>query len=242
MFASSRRLGSTRGDLFVLSMSHPNEELARTIRHCADLLIERSINPTTRSSALALAEALEVQLDRGEKATLQNRTQRFVAQVSAAARAGSISDGAAFDGFLESPYSGIANALAPKRVEYRRTGDRVTATIELGTALEGRPGRAHGGAVAAVFDDVMGALQHIIGRNGYTRSLTVSYLAPFPTDTPVTIVAACVDHDAGRFTIEASATVDDRTVATASAVFTEVSIEMWSGADRHETPSVIQDE
>lgn len=209
-------------------MTQQKNDLASAIHRAADLLIERDLDDSTlRQAQVSVNEAIAT-LQAGQPLSEEDRTNRFVAQMSAEAHLDAIDDGAIFVGFDESPYSGSANALSPAHVEYRRVGQTVRAHVILGTALEGRPGRAHGGAVAAVFDDAMGALQLIIGRNGFTRTLATTYLAPFPTIEEVIIVAECTHVEDSRFTIEATATASGRTVATATGVFTQIAVDRWS--------------
>ena len=74
----------------------------------------------------------------------------------------------------------------------------------------------------------MGALQQIIGRNGYTHSLTTVYHAPFPTDIEVSIQVECTNVVEPRFTIEATASVEDRLIASSTGVFVEIDIDRWS--------------
>ena len=208
-------------------MSPNNDALASALHRLADLLIERDIDDDLAVESLQTIERLEERFETRPERTLDERSLHFATQMASYLGTEPIVDGERFGSFDESPYSGNRNALSPRNVEYRRVGDTIEATILLGTALEGRPGRAHGGAVAAVFDDVMGALQHIIQRNGYTRTLHTRFLAAFPTDRPVTITASCVDVSGDRFTIEAEARVDDRIVASAEGVFTQIDIARW---------------
>lgn len=201
--------------------------LASALHHLADLLIEREVTDDVAAAAVHVINDLRRTFELGAERSLADRSAHFVSQMSVHGDTEKIEHGETFASFTESPYSGTQNALAPREVTYRRLDDTVEATIVLGTALEGRPGRAHGGAVAAVFDDVMGALQHVIQRNGYTRTLHTTYAAPFPTDREVTLVAECVEVDGDRFTIDATATADGRVVATARGVFTEIDIDRW---------------
>jgi len=209
-------------------MTHPNEDIAAAIHRAADLLIERDLSDNHRAAARDLLASLVETLENGEPLSVADRTDRFVQQMSVHGRSGDISDGDTFPSFIESPYSGSINALAPPQAIYRREGQTVRASVVLGTALEGRPGRAHGGAVAAIFDDAMGALQHIIGRNGYTHSLTTVYHAPFPTDVEVSMHVECTDVVGPRFTIEATASVKDRLIASSTGVFVEIDVDRWA--------------
>lgn len=209
-------------------MTQERDKLAAALHLAADLLIERDLDETKLRRARELVADAVSELQSGQPVSLEGRSDRFVSQMGALANRDPIEDGATFAAFDESPYSGSGNALAPRHLEYRRVGQTVHATVLLGTALEGRPGRAHGGAIAAVFDDTMGALQLIIGRNGYTRTLTTTYLAAFPTAEEVVIVAACTQVSGSSFTVEATASVDERPVATAVGVFTEIAVDRWN--------------
>jgi len=205
-------------------MTHPNEDLAAALRHISDLLIERDMSDNDRETAQRLAASLVETLEAGEPVDIDVRTRRFDRQMSIYGRSTEIADGAVFDSFSESPCSGSSNALAPRQVIYRRHGQTVVASVVLGTALQGRPGRAHGGAVAAVFDDAMGALQRVIRRNGFTQSLTTKYHAAFPTNDEVSILVECTDVSAPHFTVEATASFNDRIVASATGLFVEIDI------------------
>ncbi len=211
-----------------LHMTHPNTEIATQLHRVSDLLIERDLSDAARTKIQKLAQELVEVMETGAPISLAERTERFVKQMSVTSAAAPISDGDVFPSFLESPYSGSINALAPQRITYRRDGEAVAASVQLGTALEGRPGRAHGGAIAAVFDDAMGAMQRIIGRNGYTRSLTTVYHAPFPTDVEVAIRVICTGVDGPLFTIEATAMTGDRLVASATGTFVEIDVDRWT--------------
>jgi acyl-coenzyme A thioesterase PaaI-like protein len=126
-------------------------------------------------------------------------------------------DGEAVVHFAECPVSGRANPLAPE-VEVWRRGDGVRARVVLGPAFEGAPGRAHGGAVAAVFDDVMGFLATVHAVPTYAGELTIRYLAPTPLDEQLDFTAWVSERRARTMTTEARAVHRGKTVAEASCV------------------------
>lgn len=102
-------------------------------------------------------------------------------------------------------------------------GDEVTATVTLQRAHEGAPGRAHGGIVAAVFDDVLGYLLSIRGIPAFTGELTVRYLAPTPIGQPLAFRSRIVDRTGRKVQAEATAHgVDDTLIATGQGLFIEV--------------------
>lgn len=111
-------------------------------------------------------------------------------------------------------------------VEVHREDEEAVADVSLGWAWEGAPGRAHGGIVSAIFDDVLGYLLTFLKQPAYTGELTVRYLAPTPIDAPLRFRARVVTIEGRKIDAEASAhRVDDagRTagdpVATATARF-----------------------
>ena len=59
-----------------------------------------------------------------------------------------------------------------------RTGDEAVVEVALGPAFEGAPGQAHGGVVAALFDEVMGLALSVTGSLAFTGKLAVTYQAP----------------------------------------------------------------
>ena len=134
-------------------------------------------------------------------------------------------DGEVFDAFALSPFSGTENPLRPTHLRYERVGDEIHAEMIAGLAYEGATDRCHGGLTAAVFDDLMGALQRIVGHYGYTRTLEVVYLGRVPVDDTVNFIARLESVDERTFTMTGEAIHDGETVATSTAVFSSVDFE-----------------
>jgi acyl-coenzyme A thioesterase PaaI-like protein len=61
----------------------------------------------------------------------------------------------------------------------------VETTLVCGSDHEGGPGVAHGGWVAATFDEVTGHVTLLSGRLAVTGALSVSYLKPVPIERPL---------------------------------------------------------
>ena len=59
-------------------------------------------------------------------------------------------------------------------------GRRDRGVVTLGAAHEGAPGRAHGGIVAGLFDDVFGFVLGVIQQPAFTGELKVRYERPTP--------------------------------------------------------------
>lgn len=135
-----------------------------------------------------------------------------------------IADGEPVSHFDECFVSGPWNPMGIA-VEVTRDGDEAVASVELGPAFEGAPGRSHGGIVAAVFDDVLGYLLTLRHTPGFTGELTVRYLAATPIGQPLQFRARVVEVDGRKLhaTGEAYALTAEGErgdpVATASGLF-----------------------
>ena len=99
---------------------------------------------------------------------------------------------------------GRANPLAPP-AHYAIVARRLSGTVTLCTPHQSRPGFAHGGMVAALFDDMLGALQLSGEIRGPTAQLSVRYVRPVPVNTPLDLEAR-IDGIEGR-KIRASGTI-----------------------------------
>jgi acyl-coenzyme A thioesterase PaaI-like protein len=127
-------------------------------------------------------------------------------------------DGDSVGTFPDCVVSGDANPMGAG-VRFHREGEEAVARIVLGSAFEGAPNRVHGGVVAAVFDDLMGFVLHIVSTPAYTGELTVRYLAPTPVRTELEFRARLRDREGRKLFIDAEARVDGEIVATASGLF-----------------------
>jgi acyl-coenzyme A thioesterase PaaI-like protein len=108
-------------------------------------------------------------------------------------------------------------------------GDEVVAQVILRRAFEGAPGRAHGGIVAAAFDDVTG---FVIGQNGepaFTGELTVRYVAPVPVERPLEMRARMDGRERRKLFISGEARDGDTVVATCHAIYITVDPNRFAG-------------
>lgn len=128
-----------------------------------------------------------------------------------------------------SGWSGSINAIAPPmRIEVaERAGEPVmVGRVRLSRLREGPPGSAHGGVVAGLFDEVMGAASRLAGRpGGLTGRLTVRYRHRTPLDTDLRFTAWIHDDRPTRTVVRAEVDAmpgDDsgpRVTASAEAFF-----------------------
>ncbi len=140
--------------------------------------------------------------------------------------AGSIMGGL---GFEDRAVGGHANPTSVD-VRVRYEGDEVVADVVLRRAFEGAPGRAHGGIVAAAFDDVTGFVIGTLQEPAFTGELTVRYLAPVPVDEPLEIRARLDGSERRKLFISADATHRDEVVAMCRAIYIKVDPSRFAGA------------
>lgn len=128
-------------------------------------------------------------------------------------------DGSRIDHFPDCVISGHANPLGVAIVVHRE-GDEAVARVSLGPAFEGAPGRAHGGVVAGIFDDVLGNVLTIIEQPAFTAELTVRYLAPTPLGVELEYRGRLVRREGRKLWIEGECHAPDGTlVASAAGLF-----------------------
>jgi acyl-coenzyme A thioesterase PaaI-like protein len=130
-------------------------------------------------------------------------------------------DGAVLDHFPDCVVSGRANPLGIG-ISVHREGDDAVARVVLGAAFEGAPGRAHGGVVAAIFDDTLGFVLDIVDVPAYTGRLSVSYLAPTPVHEEIEFRARLRHREGRKLLLESEATVAGVRIAEAEGLFVAI--------------------
>jgi len=123
--------------------------------------------------------------------------------------------------FDHSPMLGRANPLAPP-VELWADGDVMRGRVTFGSAYEGPPGCAHGGYVAAAFDEVLGSTQSLAGRPGMTGRLTIHYRSPTPLHTELRFAARVVDVSGRKTFTEGTLHAGDRLCAEGEGLFVAI--------------------
>lgn len=132
--------------------------------------------------------------------------------------------------FVECVVSGPANPMGIA-MQVRREGDRAVADVTFGAAFEGAPNRAHGGAVAAVMDDIMGYVLAIQVTPAYTGHMGISYRAPTPVAQPLVATAWMASRDGRKLTMEGTLTDGDgQLIAKADGLFIAIPPERFGDA------------
>lgn len=116
-------------------------------------------------------------------------------------------------------------ALGPQLAE---DGDVVRGTVRLGVHHQGVPGVAHGGALAALADEVGGSVLLVLGERFVTANLSLDYVAPVLIGEELDLVASLVRSEDRKRWVEVAMTRGGATVAVARLLFVTVEIQHFA--------------
>jgi len=139
-------------------------------------------------------------------------------------------DGAFVDMFDDSPVSGSANPLAIG-LKIARFSDHVIGRVTLSPGWQGAPGRSHGGVVAALVDEVLGAMLPVLQVVAFTGELSLRYEASCPMDVPLEFTARQTGADGRKLYLECVGVSDEGTFVTAKATFIQVDLSIFEGEE-----------
>jgi acyl-coenzyme A thioesterase PaaI-like protein len=129
--------------------------------------------------------------------------------------------------FTDCIVTGPANPMGVA-AQTLRDGDDAVLRCTLGDAFEGAPGRAHGGMVAALFDEAMGFVLSINSTPAFTGRLTVTYRAPVPIGVPLEFRARLTDRQGRKLLMAGEARHGDVLLAQAESLFVAVDPERFA--------------
>jgi len=136
--------------------------------------------------------------------------------------------GVPIESYDDRPFSGKASPWGVD-LEVHHRGDAVEAELTLGAAHEGAPGRAHGGIVAGLFDDVFGFMLGVLQVPAFTGELKVRYKRPTPLHRRLRCTGALDRRDGRKLWITGDLVdlgdltePDGLVVATATGLFITV--------------------
>ena len=125
------------------------------------------------------------------------------------------------DFFPSSPVIGFANPVAPPVVVEAVEGElRGTAFFDY--QYEGPPTCVHGGVIAMVFDELLGAANIMAGTPAMTGTLTIKYRKPTPLRTPLRLEARCLGKDGRKVRTYGAIYNGDVLTAEAEGIFVEL--------------------
>jgi acyl-coenzyme A thioesterase PaaI-like protein len=129
--------------------------------------------------------------------------------------------GDAQDFFPTSPVIGFANPVAPP-VVVEAVDDGLVGSAWFDYQYEGPPTCVHGGVIAMVFDEMLGAANILAGNPGMTGTLTIRYRKPTPLRTPLRLEARFVGRDGRKIRTTGAIYHGDVLTAEAEGVFIEL--------------------
>ena len=120
-----------------------------------------------------------------------------------------------------SPFIGRANPVAlPLLMDFGTDG--VEARPTFSTLYEGPPGCLHGGYIAGIFDEALGAAQTFAGQAGMTGRLTIHYRSPTPLQTELHLRAWLESVSGRKIVCKGTLHAGDRLCAEADGLFIAV--------------------
>ncbi|WP_026303070.1 PaaI family thioesterase [Jongsikchunia kroppenstedtii] len=139
------------------------------------------------------------------------------------------------------PHSPVCMGCGPQnssglQLEVYRDADHVYADHSFTEKHAGGPGLAHGGAISAACDDIMGFTLWIAGAPAVTRTLTVKYRRPVPLHVPVRLTAWIDESTDQILHIGATGTVEGETYFSATGEFVKVGLAHFQ---RYADPSIV---
>src|SRR5579871_3978451 len=132
-------------------------------------------------------------------------------------------------GFSDRAVAGLSNPTSID-IEVHFEDAEVVAEVVLRKVFEGAPGRAHGGIVAAAFDDVTGYVIGFLREPAFTGELTVRYVAPVPVEERLEMRARLERRDGRKLFITSEAKHGEQVVATCKATYITVDPNRFAGA------------
>lgn len=208
--------------------SDPRARAAAALRRLGHALMGHEADPALLGRVAEAADRVVADLEAGpprQRDLLELKRRMFDQEVAEGERVSHFDEC-----FVSGPWNPMGIAM-----EVVREGEEAVASVELGPAFEGAPGRSHGGIVAAIFDDVLGYLLTLRHTPGFTGELTVRYLAPTPISQPLQFRARVVAVDGRKLRVagEAYALTPEGErgdpVATASGLFITIDLSRIRG-------------
>ncbi|MGZ6957653.1 MAG: PaaI family thioesterase [Acidimicrobiia bacterium] len=160
-----------------------------------------------------LAEQLVARLD-----ATPRRDRMALMQAAREKHGGTFPVGVGAGGFNDRAVAGLANP-AGVDIQVEPGGADVLAHVLFRKGFEGPPGRAHGGMIAAAFDDVTGFIIGRIGQPAFTGELTVRYVGPTPIETPLVMTARLDGQERRKLFISGELISDGVVTATCKAIY-----------------------
>ncbi|WP_419925605.1 PaaI family thioesterase [Candidatus Poriferisocius sp.] len=119
------------------------------------------------------------------------------------------------------PYSPIIGRLNPASppAEFWAEGDEVHGRMNLSPVFAGPPGMVHGGIIAMVFDELLGVVNVVNDKGGYTGTLKVVYRRPTPLLKDITLRGWPTGGEGRKLHVSGEMVCEGTVTATAEGIF-----------------------
>jgi acyl-coenzyme A thioesterase PaaI-like protein len=203
--ASALELARVLGDRVLAPDAIPPEAFAlvEAARDLVDAVVGTDVPPAARAAAAEELTAITARLREQRREPVILLVRHDDGRIENLSQAG----------------GGRLNPQAPRLVFVDLSPGEVVATCTLTAAHGGPPGKAHGGIVAGLLDEVLGVAAMVAGGAGLTAGLDVRYRAATPYDEPLTITARLTGRDGRKGVATGEIRAGDTVTAEATAVF-----------------------
>ncbi|WP_433359791.1 PaaI family thioesterase [Streptosporangium sp. CA-115845] len=192
---------------------------AATLRRLTERFLCHDVDDEALDELAATLDGLTGQLAAGAP------RRRSFAEIVTEPDAPEIADGGVVDHYDQCFVTGAAHP-AGLAATVRRRGGAIELRTRIPVTFEGMPGYAHGGVLAAVFDDLIGLMTGRVERvPAPTVQLEVTFRRPVPLDTPVCFRAELTGADGRKRTVTVSAWVGETLHATATGILVVLTAE-----------------
>jgi len=134
--------------------------------------------------------------------------------------------------FEDSAFSGRSNPMATN-ARFWVDNDVAHMVVIFDAVTEGAHDRVHGGVVAGLFDELVGAMISSLREPAFTVQLNVRFREGTPLGVPVEGTARITGRDGRRISLTAEMHSGEHVVAEAEALFLTVNPEQFGGPGRH---------
>ncbi len=118
-----------------------------------------------------------------------------------------------------SPIQGLCNPMSQRFVINLAPGGRAHGSGSFPGCNAGPPGCAHGGLIAALFDELLSVAAIAAGRSGFTARLAIDYLAPTPHGRDVQFSSKLARTEGRKAYVEGEIRDGDTVTARAEGLF-----------------------
>jgi len=188
--------------------SDPRFELAVQLRRVTSAMVGLPVADGDISGAAASVQAVADTLE-----AVAGHGRRLRAQPDPA--------GHPQDFFPTSPVIGFANPVAPPVVVEEVDGE-LRGTAYFDYQYEGPPTCVHGGVIAMVFDEMLGAANIMARSPGMTGTLTIKYRKPTPLRTALRLEARFLGREGRKIRTWGAIYHGDVMTAEAEGIFIEL--------------------